>query len=479
MQKKFEHIDTAEFTGFASVEVKEVRGFVSLAEANGVKHIFRSGAPDRESPPAEFYFPVALVVYRIKAADFIAIEDYHTSVEKKYPCAADYYEAVKKGFDSYEEFRHSKEAGTNGSKEHFDLAKTAGFVRGFDTFLRKYEKYKTFKHTASIAADLDNPVKLYEYATAKGFKAWGEFEKAYDAGYPEASIYTEATSKGFNTADDFFDAVAKGFALPTEYEEAKKLLISSKKEWDDYRYLKAGNFKNKGFDEHHLLMLLRDYKNGSKLSLDALRKLLVTDQEKYYRTFTGSDVKVLPVWYTQKISTNDNLHNFLHTNADIKRIGTYNENQKVFEIFRINRTNVYVDASNVAHNSAGNAKSIPQFKNLRRMVDELHDVWKFNNIMIIADASLRHKAKDTHELERLKKIAEYHESPSHTSADNFLLELIHRDKSIIISNDTFSDWQQKDLWVKKNIDNLRVPFMIKETHVVLVGIEKHVNPKDE
>ena len=478
MQKKFEHIDTADFTGFACVEVKEVKGFVHLAEANGQKFIFRTGAAGSESAPAEFYFPVQQVIYRIKAAGFIAIEDYYTSEEKKFPCAEDYYEALKKGFDSYEEFRHSKDAGSNGSKEHFDLAKAAGFVRGYDTFLKHYEKYRNCKHTASIAKDIDNPLKLYEYAVARGFKAWHEFEKAYNAGYPEASIFSEASSKGFNSADDFFDAVAKGFSLPTEYEEAKKHMISSKKEWDDYRYLKAGNFKNRGYDEHHLLMLLRDHDNGMKFSLSALRKELTTDQEKYKRSFSGSDVKVLPVWYLQKISTDENLHKFMASSPEIKSMGTYNEAQKVFEIFRLNKTKVYVDASNVAHNSMGNAKSVPLFKNLRMIVEELK-VWKFNNIMVIADASLRHKAKDTHELDRLKKLCEYHESPSHTSADNFLLELIHRDKCIIISNDTFADWQQKDPWVKKNIDNLRVPFLITNNHVSFPAIQKHAKANDE
>ncbi len=479
MQKKFEHIDTAEFSGFASVEVKEVKGFVHLAESNSIKFMFRTGAHDKETAPEEFYFPVHHVVYRIKAAGFIAIEDYYNSVEKKFPCAADFYEALKNGFDSFEEFRHSKDAGSNSSKEVFDLAKETGFVRGFDIFVKKYPKYTEFKHTSSIAEGLDNPVKLYEYAASKGFKTWSDFEKAYDAGYPEASLYSEARSKGFNTANDFFDAAAKGFALPTEYEEARKMLISSKKEWDDYCYLKAGNFKNRGYDEHHLLRLLRDYKNGSRLSLQALRKLLTDDQEKYKRAFTGSDVRVLPVWYVQKLSTDEKLHQFLQSSPEIKSMGTYNDNQKTFEVFRRNRTKVYIDASNVAHNSNGNNKSVPFYKNLRMVIEELK-VYKYDDITVIADASLRHKAKDTHELARIKNLAEYHESPSKTQADTFLLELIHRDKCIIVSNDTFSDWKKKDFWIEKNIDALRVSFMVTGTDTVtLPGIKDRAAKEHE
>ena len=478
MQKKFEHIDTSGFTGFACVQVNDVKGFVHLAEANGLKFIFRTGAANDTTTDGRFYFPLNTVVYCIETQGFSAIEDYYNSVEKKFPCAADYYEAVKNGFENYEEFRLSKDAGSSGSKERFDQARAAGFVKGFDIFLKKYEKYKSCKHTASVLHDIDNPVKLYEYAALKGFKTWNEFEKAYDAGYPEAALFSEATSKGFGSADDFFDAVAKGFVYPTEYEEAKKMLISSKKEWDDYCYLKAGNFKNNGYDEHHLLRLLRECSNGMKYSVAALRQLLSADQEKYKRTFNGSDVKILPSWYAQKISTDDKLQQFLLSSPEIKTMGTYNAGSKIYEIFRLNKTKVYVDASNVAHNSGGNGKSIPFFKNLRLIVEDLK-VWKFSDIIVIADASLRHKAKDTHELDRIKKLAEYHESPSHTSADNFMLELIHREKCIIISNDTFSDWQRKDRWVKKNIDNLRVPFMIKDNHVVFSGIEKHAKGNDD
>src|SRR5208283_2750650 len=129
-----------------------------------------------------------------------------------------------------------------------------------------------------------------------------------------------------------------------------------------------------------------------------------------------------------------------------------------------------VDASNVAHNSAANGKLIPMFRNIRMLVQEL-GLWKFTDITVIADASLRHKAKDVDELNRIKKLATYLESPSHTSADKFLLDLIHHEKCIIISNDAFSDWQQKDFWVKQNIDKIRVPFMIKDDKVLFFGIE--------
>ena len=475
---QFEHIEAENFSGFASIEVTDILGFVHLAEANNQKFIFRSGAKDKQSAPEEFYFPVTQLIFKIKAQGYILVEDFYSATVKKFPGASEYYEARKSGFDSYEEFKHSKDAGSNGSRESFEIAKAAGFVKGYEVFLKKYNTYKLYKHTASIDDCIDNPVKLFEYAQRKNFKTYSEFEKAHDAGYPDSAIYSEAFAKGFKSADDFFEAVQKGFSLPTELDEAKRMMIASKKELDDYRYLKAGNFRAIAFDEHHLLMLLREYENGSKFTLTELRNLLTIEQEKYKRGFSGNDLKVLPVWYSQKIQTEEKLLVFMTKDAEIKNFGTYDAANATYEIFRLNKTKVYVDASNVAHNSGGKDKSVPFFKNLRLIVEELKH-WKFRDIIVIADASLRHKAKDTNELERIKKLAEYHESPSHTSADKFLLELIHREKCIIISNDTFSDWQRKDYWVKKNIDKLRVPFFIKDNHVILTGIEHHAKLNED
>jgi len=52
------------------------------------------------------------------------------------------------------------------------------------------------------------------------------------------------------------------------------------------------------------------------------------------------------------------------------------------------------------------------------------------------------------------------QSPARTSADNFIIKYAKEKNAIIISNDTFSDWKEKDAWVKLNIDKYRIPFMI-------------------
>ena len=475
MSKKFEYIDVEKFSGLPSIEVNDVIGLVRLAEANHVKFVFRLGVLKKEDKPSDFFFPLHNVAYSIKAHEFIFLEDYYHAIEKKFPTATEYYDAAAAGFDLYEEYKHHKSTGDGkGNREDFDIAKAKGYVKNFEVFVKKNEKYKTIPRTLIPEDKTESPISICEFALSKGFENYQEFEKAYDLGYPEKTIYVEATSKGFKSSNDYFDAVTKGFTLPSDYELACEKRMANKKELDDYRLLKSGNYKNLCFDQHHLIMLLREYDNGKKFVIGELFEILGKEQERYKRTFQGSDMQThLPLWYSRGIDTEQKLIDYLKTSEDIKKIGTYSEQMKQFEIFRLIKTKVYVDASNVAYNSRTDKTRAPLYKNIRMLVQELA-IWKFTDIVVIADASLRHHVKDDKdELHQIKRLAEYYESPSKTQADEFLLKAVRRNKCVIVSNDTFSDWQKKDEWLRKNIDNLRIPFLIEANgHVSMPALER-------
>ena len=53
--KQFEHIEASGYDGFPCIVTSDVIGLVHLAEAHGVKFIFRKGAPDKQSAPEEFF----------------------------------------------------------------------------------------------------------------------------------------------------------------------------------------------------------------------------------------------------------------------------------------------------------------------------------------------------------------------------------------------------------------------------------------
>ena len=98
----------------------------------------------------------------------------------------------------------------------------------------------------------------------------------------------------------------------------------------------------------------------------------------------------------------------------------------------------------------------------------------FSNIIAIADATLKHIAKDQDVLKILLSKIDYKVAPSHTTADEFLIKAAKGDRCLIVSNDTFSDWKIKDRWIAHNIDYIRVPFIINQQRAILSGLEKHL-----
>ena len=170
------------------IKVSDVSGLISFAELNRIKHIFRITKDDG----CEFFFSLNNVIYKIDGNGYSTLEDYNDAVSNKFPSAKDYYDAVKGGYTSYREFEESRKVGID-NKDNLMLARNAGFVEGYDSFIKKYEGYKSQKETNCIPDDIDNAVKLYEYAKKKGFDDYAEFEKAYDNGFPDNMIYNEAT----------------------------------------------------------------------------------------------------------------------------------------------------------------------------------------------------------------------------------------------------------------------------------------------
>lgn len=468
-KKSFEYVEANEFHDFSVIEVSDVSGLISFAESNRIKHIFRIKKEDGY----EFFFSLKNVIYKIEGNGYSTLEEYNDAVSKNFPSAKDYYDAVKGGYTSFREFEESRKVGID-NKDNLMLARNSGFVVGFDNFLKKYEDYKIQKETNCIPNDIDNAVKLYEYAKKKGFDDYAEFEKAYDNSFPDNLIYNEATSKGFTKGEDFFEAVKMGFDECKEYSDAKRLMISSKKEYSDYLHFKDNVTEGLGFDEYQLIQILKHLDNGLVLNIANIRKMLNKEQVRYQRRFEEEDVKVLPLWYIRKIETDDKLKDILKNNEQVKKLGFYNEDKKTFEIFKVSKEKIYIDASNVAYHNKRGKELDARMKNIKIVVDELISKG-FKDITAIADASIKHHSKDLKILDKLRKRISYREVPAHTDADEFLIDNAKKDKCLIVSNDTFSDWKIKDKWIAFNIDYIRIPFMITNERVKLVGIEKYIN----
>jgi len=126
---------------------------------------------------------------------------------------------------------------------------------------------------------------------------------------------------------------------------------------------------------------------------------------------------------------------------------------------------VYVDASNVAH---GIDSKIPSVHNIILIHDKLKNMG-FARIIIIADASLRHKIDEKDTFEKLIDEGMVSQAPAKTAADEFIIGFAKQKLGYIVTNDKLEDWKKKDPWVKENIDELHIQFMIQEDMVQFVG----------
>ncbi len=487
MSAKFEYIQTENYAGFPSIEIKDVSGFIKYAESLAVKYIFyiennhngKDGL-DSEQSDRTFYFPVENIIYRIESSMYSYLEDYADALKNGFDQACQYYDARKKGCVTFIEYKQLKELDIN-DMEAYSLAQKGGYVKGFEEFKKKIKSYLNTKATSVIPDDLKNPIMLMQYASGKGFHNYKEFEKVYDLGFPDIFIYNEAVSKGFKSSNDFYTAVQGGFNDWRDYEEAKRLSIQSRQEYDNYKYFKNCGPKAMACDEYIVYEIIKKEENGSVISFKDLKSKFNEEQAKYRITFAPNgdnagnhDMKIIPLWFSQNLAKDENVKKFLLQNEDIKKNGFFDEDKEAFEVFRVSKAKVYIDASNVTRHSNEDSNKKARFSNLQLIVDELKSRG-FSEIVAIADASLRHHAVDYHVLSQLKKEINYYEVPSHTTADEFIIENARREKCLIISNDTFSDWKRKDKWIAHNIDYIRIPFLIAENKATMPALKAVLN----
>ncbi|TFG14607.1 hypothetical protein EU537_02775 [Candidatus Thorarchaeota archaeon] len=119
-----------------------------------------------------------------------------------------------------------------------------------------------------------------------------------------------------------------------------------------------------------------------------------------------------------------------------------------------------VDGSNVAYLELSENNK-PKIDNLRKVSKKLET--KGYRPVVIIDASLRHEVDDPELLDELEDTGFLHQAPAGTDADYFIVETADRKDGIIVSNDTYEEYEEDYPW----LPNRRVPLMIVEGEVEL------------
>ena len=460
-KQKFEHFEIAKLPDFPVVQLTKAKDLIKLAEILKQLHVFTVTETKDEQSHASFVLLYDRVIYLLSAKGFKTLDEYEDAEEKGFTDTADYYDAKRGGYLNYKDFAESKQIGVVDRNLHMK-AQRLGFFDHYEEFKLKMDtNKKTIPEDFNIA-EFDNAMKLFQYATERGFKDYGDFAKAFFLGFTEHAVYEDARSKNFTYARDYKEAVCMGFENVREYQEAIHLNIKTKIEYLAYEYLRKASKNKYGFDGAQLIDALKKHENGKKLSIKKVKELI--EQEKHKLKFPGKENSGnnLPEWYENKLISDKEIIQFFKECNELNDFGVYDEDGEFFEVSRMSDTTILVDGSNVAFSSMDRGDhQTPYYANIMNLADALN-ILRYKEIIVIADASLRNRVKDSFQLEHLKRKVKYLEAPARTTADEFLIDNAKKNKCYIISNDTFKDWKMQNKWIAENIDNIRIPFLRNE-----------------
>ncbi len=390
-----------------------------------------------------------------------SMEDYKESTRAGFPDALLFYEAKSNGYSNYQDYQLVKEAGISDIKI-FEKIKSHGYLDGYKEFNEMKNEQQFFAGSEEII----NPYLLYTYASSKGFTDYHQFKTASNLGFADAHHYNSAIEKGYKNNAEYEDGLHKGFPNAEIYYGAMEKKIRDIRDFDKFMELSQLETSLENYDERLLLSVISKLPQRKKVSINKLNELF-TEALFLYKYPDSND---LPGWLTRSLYTAKNITHFLMAKDNAKKFGIYDTEGEYFETKQLNQRKVVLDGSNVAHASMGNDKAKPMVANMIKVVNKLISRG-FTEIVIIADASLRHRLTDKERMEELEKICEYRIAPAETPADVFLIEFVKMEGCLLVSNDIFREWKLKDKWVAENIDYYKMAFMIEGDNVLMPDLD--------
>ncbi|MGV9002679.1 NYN domain-containing protein [Flavobacterium sp.] len=434
------------------IEVHHIDDYCQIIERHHIKEVF---VLQSSATFAIAYQHLLLVLPKNGYND---LHDYHASHHNGFTNSDDFYEAKELNITTFHNFEIMKSCGIEDQQTFLDI-QNQNYLEGFQRWM-EYKKEHTIEQPVC-----KNPYELFLFATQNKFENFNQFFEAFQKGFTNLLELNVAIEKGFSLAAEYRQSIQMGF---TYYEEYKEAIENNIESFEEYEKKKDLEFDEKPaiHDQKVLLLILNKIEQGKKVSLNKIKQLLEGEIKTFHKACGN-----LPDWFTLSLKEDQDFVTYLLKNEKAVKLGDYDADGEFYEMKALKERSVLIDGSNVAHNSNSNNRSDAKLCNLITMVKFLKKRG-FQDITIIADASLRHKVTDKENFQELEKEARYYVAPAETTADSFLLALVKSNHSLLVSNDVFREYRLRDPWVAANIDYFRLTFLVKDNDVIMPELEK-------
>lgn len=434
------------------IEIQNVIDYCQIIERHHIKEVFVFNS---DQTFAIVYHNFLLILTQNGYKD---LNDYQASQHNGFSNADDFYEAKELNITTFHNFQIMKSCGIEDQQTFLNIQK--------QNYLEGFQLWMEYKQENNIEQPIcKNPYELYTFATENKFENFNQFFEAFQKGFTNLLEQNVAIENGFTLAKDYHQAVQMGFTFYRDFKEAIDFGIESFEEFEKRNDLEYDE-KPVIHDQRVLLLLLSKIDQGKKVSLNKIKQLLQEEIKTFHKP-NGN----LPNWFTISLKEDQDYVTYLLKNEKVIKLGQYDADGEFYEVKALKERSVLIDGSNVAHNSNSNNRSDAKLSNLITMVKFLKQKG-FQEITIIADASLRHKVTDKQNFETLEKEAFYYVAPAETTADSFLLALVKSKHSLLVSNDVFREYRIRDPWIAANIDYFKLTFLIKDNEVIMPELDK-------
>lgn len=305
---------------------------------------------------------------------------------------------------------------------------------------------------------------ISEESKLSGFDNFNDYFICRTSGFEDKESWIKSKEGGFPNYQIFKVANENGFTLFKEYEEASNLNIKKKEIFDIYKGLEIQQIEKDvaSSDEVFILNILESLPPKEILALEKIWALFLEKKSE----FTNNRYS----WYKQSILSKELLEKFLE-NPTVKKVGNYDCNNLIFarkDEVVTRKKNIVLDGSNIAWgNGSRENGDCPKISNLVLMFNYLSK-FNFDKITCFADANIEYIIDEKDILKKMIKKNEIQLIPANTDADIYIIEYAKENNCLIVTNDTFKkDYLQTNQWLRLNISDIRIPFIIKDNTVIL------------